>query len=279
MNFFAHLQWDPSRFCFIIPYINHPITWYGVCFATGFIIGYFLIRHVFGAYLGLDKESLIRFTDRFMLIIIIGSLVGARLGYVFFYGWPYYQAHPGEIVKIWEGGLASHGGAMGALLALFIFSRMQKKLSFMALLDAVVVPTAFAGACIRIGNFINQEITGTPTNLPWGVNFLHPLDGPGGVVHPVQLYESIFYFALFGVMVLLWRSRKKMLGEGLLTGVFFVTLFAFRFIVEFVKIPQGDVISSTSLLRMGQLLSLPFIALGVGLLIRYTRRKRDVASS
>src|SRR5262249_26035814 len=142
-------------------------------------------------------------TDRLSVLIAAGVVVGARLGHVFFYDWPYYKTHPKSILKIWEGGLASHGGAIGALIGLVIFILMSKKqaqkLTFLAVLDALAVPTPLAGGLIRIGNFMNQEITGIPTSMPWAVTFRHPVDGlPGVPVHPVQLYEALFYFLVFG---------------------------------------------------------------------------------
>ncbi|MCH9609560.1 MAG: Phosphatidylglycerol--prolipoprotein diacylglyceryl transferase [Chlamydiales bacterium] len=279
----GYLSWDPNRVFFTVPYINFEIAWYGVFFALGFFVAYLfsqkvLKAHLYDSSLSLEEnqKQLSYFCDRFMLLLIIFSVLGARVGYIFFYGWPYYQAHPEAIFNLREGGLASHGGVIGALLALFIltiwFRKKYTKATFLMFVDCIAVSGAFAGGCIRIGNFFNQEITGTPTTLPWGINFLHPLDGMGGVVHPVQLYEALFYFILSGVMVSVWIKRGKKLGDGFLTGLFFTLLFCFRFCIEFVKTPQGEVISENSLLKMGQILSLPFFFVGVFLLIRYYYR-------
>ncbi len=194
-----------------------------------------------------------------------------------------YKANPQSIFNIREGGLASHGGAIGALIAIFLvvvwLKKRYSKLSFLGILDGVVIAAPLAGACIRIGNFFNQEITGTATSLPWGVNFLHPLDRYIGVVHPVQLYESIFYFALFGSMFTLWKKRGRELGSGFLTGLFFVLLFTFRFFVEYLKSPQGEVLPETSWIRMGQLLSIPFIFIGLFLLTRYYRARGKLTTT
>ena len=218
-----------------------------------------------------------------MLLIVSFSVIGARLGYIFFYGWPMYKAHPEAIFNIREGGLASHGGAIGAIFAIFLVVKWLKarfpKLTFLAILDGVVVAAPLAGAWIRIGNFFNQEITGTATSLPWGVNFLHPLDRYVGVVHPVQLYESIFYFALFALMYTIWRKRGKELGSGFLTGIFFIELFTFRFLIEYLKSHQGEVLPETFWIKMGQLLSLPFICIGLFLLTRYYRQREKLSST
>lgn len=275
------LYWDPDRVLFVLPYINHPVTWYGFIFAFGFLVGYFFVRRMFTGLLdGLlptlaeVKLTAIQLTDRLGFLVILGAIIGARLGHVFFYGWPYYKANPGDIIKIWEGGLASHGGAIGMFIALCIFVYWTRsaypRLSFLTVLDVLVVPTAFVAGCIRIGNFINQEITGIPTKMPWGVVFGHPIDAPPGMaVHPVQLYESIFYFVVFLVLFFLWRGNEKKLGTGLFSGLFFLLIFSFRFLVEYLKVPQSELIDLYAPIKMGQLLSIPFIILGAVLLIRY----------
>jgi phosphatidylglycerol---prolipoprotein diacylglyceryl transferase len=195
------------------------------------------------------------------------------LGHVFFYDWPFYKAHPVDIFKIWQGGLASHGGAIGILIALFLLSRLVRRglpqLTFLAWIDLLMVPAAFAGGCIRIGNFINQEITGMPTTLPWGVIFLNPLDGlPGVLVHPVQLYESFFYFLVFVFLVIVWYRDKKTLGHGFLSGWFFLLVFGYRFLIEYLKMPQNERFDVQGWLTVGQLLSVPFALLGAYLLMR-----------
>lgn len=288
---FGNLIWDPDRNFFVIPYIHHPVTWYGLLFALGFLVGYFLIRKIFTNFLTIDGLSLpearleaVKLTDRLSMLVILGTIIGARLGHVFFYGWPYYKEHLFEIFKVWEGGLASHGGAIAIFLSLFLFvvwnRPAHKRLTYLTILDIVVIPTAFAGGCIRIGNFINQEITGIPTNLPWGVIFMHPIDGvPGTPLHPVQLYESMVYFAVFAFLLLVWRLRESRIGYGLLSGWFFTLVFGFRFVIEFLKMPQNEWLDTHSPVNMGQLLSIPFIVLGMTLLISYHFRTKDDAVS
>lgn len=285
---FAEIVWDPDRNLFVVPYVNHPVTWYGFLFAIGFLVGFFLIRKMFTEFLDNPNRptsetrlEAVQLTDRLAILVGFGAILGARLGHVFFYDWSYYKAHPLSILKIWEGGLASHGGVMGAMAALIIFvllsRRQAPQLNFLAVLDAIVIPAAFAGGCIRIGNFINQEISGTPTSLPWGVTFLHPLGGiPGVPVHPVQIYESVFYFLVFLFLMFLWRRNKKTLGLGELSGWFFFLVFGFRFVIEYLKMPQNEVFDVKGWFTMGQLLSIPFIIIGALLLIRYyyVRKKR-----
>ena len=270
--------WDPDRFCFTVPFIHYPITWYGCFFACGFMAGYWLLRHIYTQVFSMKnvadpKEEATLFMDRFAGVGVLSAVVGARLGYVFFYGWPHYRHHPIDIFKVWEGGLASHGAAVAVLCGIVFFVRQQKKrfpqLSFLWLLDGMTIAVGLAAGSIRLGNFMNQEITGTPTTMPWGVSFLHPTDNHAGVpLHPVQLYEASFYFTLCACFYLLWRLRKKELGSGFLSGCFFVTLFTFRFIIEFFKSHQSALLSPDFPLRMGQILSLPFIAVGIILLIR-----------
>jgi phosphatidylglycerol---prolipoprotein diacylglyceryl transferase len=281
------IVWNPNRNIFVIPYLNHPVTWYGFLFACAFLVGFFLIRHMFTAFLrdpykeeSATRLEAIQLTDRLTTLVVLGGLIGARFGHVFFYEWSHYRFHLVNILKIWEGGLASHGGAIGVLIALLIFvllsHRATPQLTFLAVLDAVVVPAAFAGGCIRIGNFINQEITGIPTHLPWGVIFMRPLDGsPGVAVHPVQLYESLFYFLVFLGLFSLWNHNKKTLGSGELSGWFFLLIFGFRFLIEYLKMPQNEVFDVQGWMTMGQVLSLPFILLGLFLLGRfYVKKKR-----
>lgn len=276
----AEFVWNPDRNIFIIPYIDHPVTWYGFLFALGFLVGIFLIRKMLADFLDSpatprSKTEILaaQLTDRGAIFVILGGVIGARLGHVFFYDWPFYRSHPQEIFKIWQGGLASHGGAIGILIALFIMARLARRhfpqLTFLTCLDILVVPTACAGGFIRIGNFINQEITGIPTTVPWGVIFLRPLDGlPGVLVHPVQLYESLFYFLVFAFLLVVWHRDKKSLGAGSLSGWFFLLVFGYRFLIEYLKMPQNERFDVQSWLTMGQLLSVPFALVGLYLLVR-----------
>ncbi len=285
MQILGFFVWDPERNLLTLPVINHPITWYGLLFALGFIVGYRFVRTLFTQqlmYLGAAKakEEGVFLADRMTMASILGTIVGARLGHVFFYGWPYYAQHPFAILRIWEGGLASHGAVIGILLAIIIFvlwtQRKAPFIRFLLVLDILMIPAAFAAGCIRIGNFINQEILGTPTTLPWAVVFLHPIEGPAGLpLHPVQLYESFFYFSVCGLLLFLWKRMGKTIGSGMLSGWFFILIFGFRFFIEFLKLPQSQLVDETASLNMGQWLSLPLVLLGIFLVVYQWRRVRS----
>jgi len=200
---------------------------------------------------------------------MLGAVIGARLGDVFFYqGWKLLIRDPLLIFRIWEGGLASHGGALGVIIALILTSKKKMfqhtGLSLLTLLDLIVIPTAFLACLIRIGNFINQEILGTTTSIPWAVIFAHPADGSLAVPrHPVQLYEALVYFALFIGMGSCWNKWFMLKSPGRLFGLFIAILFLSRFFLEFFKVEQSSLLSLSSFLTMGQYLSIPFIFIGI----------------
>jgi prolipoprotein diacylglyceryl transferase len=256
--------------------------WYGILFVAGFILGYFIIVPLFESYLSKNryqppKNLSLRDTARFLVdrmtwFIIIGAVIGMRLGHVFLYDWPYYKQHPLEIIQVWNGGLASHGGALGVIAGLALFLRQAKKwvpdLTFLRLMDFVVIPTALVGCLIRIGNFVNQEIIGTPSQLPWAVVFGNPVEG-GAIIprHPVQIYEAIAYLITFIILYSMWKKKGLSLPSGMYSGCFFILVFASRFILEFWKMELGAVIDQSTL-QMGQWLSLPFILVGIALVFK-----------
>lgn len=261
--------WDPSPVAFTIPFVDHPVLWYSIFFAIGFLGAYFIVAHFLFGYLKNDRRRDIRhFTEKLSYYLFIGMLLGSRLGHVLFYEWSHYKAHPAEIIAIWKGGLSSHGGAIGILMALLLFWHSYKSrfpsLSLKKLLDFLCIGAAFAAGCIRIGNFFNQEITGIYTTAWTAVWFGNPAE-PGAKMpcHPVQLYESFFYFFSCATCWLV-EKRKFRVHDGALAGLFFIALFSFRFFIEWFKLPQAA--SDGSGLHMGQLLSLPFILLGIYLI-------------
>ncbi len=275
----SYIIWDPAReiFSWNLPLLGRPILWYGFLFALGFLLGYQIL--LFLLKKEIDEPALIKEVgERFLLYIGLGAIIGSRLVDVLFYQNPSrWIQNPLEIFYIWEGGLASHGGALGILVGICFLkkklrSRCKLSFSFLHILDYVVIPVALAGALIRIGNFINQEIIGIPTQLPWAIVFLHPAEG-GPIVprHPVQLYESVTYFILF--IVLMWiRTKPLFAKEGMVSACFLLVLFGSRFIFEFFKEEQSFFFLGKDFpLTMGQLLTLPFIVLGVWLLIRIQR--------
>lgn len=215
------------------------------------------------------KKKIIKFTDRLLVYVIIATVIGARAGHLFFYEKPqYYLQNPLIIIKTWKGGLASHGAAVAILIAVFVFSRSLKnlkpKLTYVHLLDFVCVPVAFAGFCIRLGNFVNQEVMGIKSLVPWAIVFENPMDNvPVVPRHPVQLYEAFFYLIVFFLLFYLDRKKYFLLKEGKLLALFLILVFTFRFFIEFLKVRESDLINVGSVLSMGQYLSIPFIIMGM----------------
>lgn len=264
----ATLFWDPPREAFVIPYLDLPIYWYSLFFAFGFLVGYWIVFKLVRPYFA-TKALCHQFIDSLAWYIFIGMLVGARLGHVFFYDWENFSHHLSDIPMTRKGGLSSHGAVVGILISYYFFWKRHLKenppVSWVRLLDVLSVGACFAGGCIRIGNFFNQEILGTESTLPWAVQFGHPVDNVTSACHPAQLYEAIFYFLVCIVTWVLLR-QKKVVQEGFVFGLFLTLVFTFRFFIEWIKIPQEVTVNGT--LNMGQLLSLPLIGLGVYFLMR-----------
>ena len=271
--------WDPSRICFKMPIWGYPITWYGLLMSLGFTAGYkiaLIHLNLFFQRKEIGSEAIAKkLSEQLFTVIVFSMLIGARLGHVFFYGWNYYRHHLIDIFKIWEGGLASHGALIAIVIGGSLFIRNNKLLSFMIVSDLLMLPIAVAAVLIRCGNFINQEIIGTPTNLPWGIIFGHSTAGVTVPVHPVQLYEACNYLCCAILLRVLWNKTE--LGQGLLTGIFFVGIFGGRFCLEFFKLNTPDVMYN-SWLHMGQLLSIPCILYGIIVLCVYSIRlkKKEV---
>lgn len=241
-----------------------PLTvrWYGLLFALAFFLGYLVVRWMFVRE-GKPERDL----DRLLLYVMAGTVVGARLGEVLFYNPAYYFGHPLEILMVWKGGLASHGGALGIFAALYLYARRRPDQPYLWLLDRIAVPTALAGMFIRTGNLFNSEILGVPADVPWAVVFARVDTLPR---HPAQLYEALAYGLIFLVLLAVYRRRGAATPRGLLTGLFLVLVFAARFLVEFVKVRQAA-FGEALPLSVGQLLSVPMIAVGAWLLLRATR--------
>ncbi|MCC8117790.1 MAG: prolipoprotein diacylglyceryl transferase [Bacteroidales bacterium] len=249
------------------------IRWYGLMFAVGFWIGTNLVAKMFK-----HEGAPERWVGILLIWVVGATIVGARLGHVFFYEWDYYSAHPDKIIKFWEGGLASHGGTIAIVIAVFLFSWITTKKSAMWTFDRLVIAIALVGAMIRIGNLMNSEIYGHATTLPWGFMFVRSREWhefyEGLACHPTQIYEALAYLALFAV--LMWMYWKKNLEErpGLIFGVFFTWLFTARFFIEFLKNPQVD-FERDMALNMGQLLSIPFIIAGLVMIVVAMIRPRQ----
>ena len=265
INLLNYIHWNVSPEIFNLGPLS--IRWYGLLFASGFLIGYYIGEKMFKSE-GVPQKWI----DSLFFYIIIATIIGARLGHVFFYGWDYYSQNPAEIIKIWHGGLASHGGAIGIIIAMLLYSKNVTKRSVLWTIDRIVVPTALVAAFIRTGNLMNSEIYGVQTDLPWGFKFMREsLNGiPKDEIvpkHPTQIYEALAYLLAFGVlMYLYWKTRSRY-KQGLLTGVFFIFIFASRFFIEFIKEDQ-EAFEAGMALNMGQWLSVPFVLLGIFLVVR-----------
>jgi prolipoprotein diacylglyceryl transferase len=242
--------------------------WYGLLFALGFVFGYYIMLKFFKKE-GVKQDVL----DSLTMYMFLGTLLGARLGHCFFYEPEYYFKYPLKILAVWQGGLASHGAAIGILIALYLFIKKHKK-PFLWIMDRIMIVIPLALFCIRMGNLMNSEIYGHVTTLPWG--FIFERAGETLPKHPTQLYEGLSYLSVFVLLYVLNSKTKIMERRGLIFGISFILLFSARFLIEFVKEDQVD-FESTMTLNMGQLLSIPFILLGIGLLI-YALRKKPVVN-
>ena len=258
-------------------------NFYGLLFVTGLMIGYFVIRKMFLKE-NISEKSL----DTLVLYMIGATIIGARLGHVFFYG-PYwdqynefgmlieegYLSHPANIFKVWEGGLASHGGAIAILIALYVYSKKVSHKPYLWILDRIAPPVAVAGIFIRLGNLMNSEIVGKITDVPWAFKFIYRDCLPGGECvweqipprHPAQLYESIAYLIIFIILMVLYWKREAWKKQGMVFGTFLILLFGARFIIEFFKVAQATG-RDDWMLNTGQLLSIPFVLVGIYLLWR-----------
>ena len=253
------ITWDVEPVMFHLGPLQ--IRWYGLMFALGFWLGTNIVAKMF-RHEGAPESWL----GTLLLWVVGATVVGARLGHVFFYQWDYYSQHPEKIIAFWEGGLASHGGTIAIIIAVFLFSWITTKRSPLWTFDRLVIPIALVGAMIRVGNLMNSEIYGYPTSMPWGFIFVRGQEWPGMPCHPTQLYEAFAYLALFGLLMWMYWKRNAECRPGLIFGVFLTWLFTARFIIEFVKNPQVPFEQGMTL-NMGQLLSVPFILIGVGLII------------
>ena len=263
---FLAVTWDVN------PIICHigPLTlrWYSLLFVSGFPLGYWLFVKFYKRE-GVDTKLL----EPLLYALLIGTIVGARLGHCLFYEPSYYLSHPVEILKPWKGGLASHGGAIGVVLAVWWYVHKYGKTNhfdMLWVLDRLVIPVAFAGCLIRLGNLFNSEIYGDVTNLPWGFIFVRR--GETLPKHPTQIYESLSYLILGLVLAWAYFKRLDKLCKGWLLGMFFLVCFGMRFLIEFIKEPQVGFEENLTL-NMGQLLSIPCILIGIYFLIyAYTKK-------
>lgn len=250
------------------------VRWYSLLFISGFVLGWYIFKW-FCKREGISEKVL----DPLLYTLLVGTIVGARLGHCLFYDPAYYLGSwKGffEIFMPWKGGLASHGGTLFLFFAMWWFARRwgpRNDFDFLWLLDRLAIAVPFAAMFIRLGNLFNSEIYGHVTDLPWG--FVFERNGEVLAKHPTQVYEALSYALLGVVLVLLYKNRTKGLYRGAYMGIFFTVLFGMRFLIEFVKNDQVGFEAGMAL-NMGQLLSIPFILLGIGLIIYSYRKKLPV---
>lgn len=258
------IDWTVDREIFHIWIIS--IRYYSLLFLISFLLGLYIMKKIFK----IENRPPVE-VDDLLIYMMIGVVVGARLGHVLFYGFDYYMSHPLEILKVWEGGLASHGAAIGVLIALYFFVKNKKNYNFLWLVDRIVITVALAGFFIRIGNLFNSEIIGKPTTVPWAFKFSRYVDNVPR--HPTQIYEALAYLTLFFVLYKLYMKYKEKSKPGFLFGVFLVWTFGFRIFVEFFKENQES-FENGMILNMGQILSIPLVLLGIYMII--SSRKRPI---
>jgi len=259
----AHIIWD------IDPRIFNGFEyfrWYGLCWAVGMILGYQIMLRIYKA----ESIPVIEL-DKLATYVVLSAIIGARLGHILFYDPVYYWSNPIEILPIrinptfeFTGlaGLASHGGIVGALLAVYLYSRKFKK-DYLWLLDRLTIAGVATGGFIRLGNLLNSEIIGTPSDLPWAFIFTKVDSIPR---HPSQLYEALFYFLLSISLYFIWRSKKFYNNSGFIFGLGIGLIFIQRFLIEFLKENQVPFEENLTL-NMGQTLSIPLVLVGIGIMI------------
>ena len=255
-----------------------PLTvrWYGLLWAVGIWLALIIVQRIFK-----HEKHPEAWVDKLFIYTVLGTIVGARLGHCFFYEWKglaepvtflgisfkygnHYLTHPWELLYIWRGGLASHGGAIGILIAMYFYNKNVSKKGFIWIFDRLVIGVALAGASIRLGNLMNSEIYGTATTLPWGFIFVR--DGQTEPMHPTQIYEMIYCLVTFAVTYWLYYKKEAYKKTGLIFGVFLLGIFGTRFLLEFIKLNQ-EAFESGMILNMGQILSVPFIIWGIWLIM------------
>jgi phosphatidylglycerol---prolipoprotein diacylglyceryl transferase len=263
MNLLSYIIWDVNPDMFVIPFIDHPVRWYGVSWALGFIISNQIMEFIY------KKEGRsITEIDSLTMYMVISTIIGARLGHCLFYDPVYYFHNPLQLFAIWEGGLASHGAAIGIFIGTYLFAR-KTKVEYLWILDRLTIVVALTGCCIRLGNLMNSEMVGLPTDLPWGFVFTRMDDVPR---HPAQLYESIYCFILFIALFWIWNKYRSQLKNGFMFAWFLIILFSLRFIDEFFKVSQ-EAFEDDMILNMGQILSIPLVLAGIIILIAARRKE------
>ena len=283
MDILLSVTWDVDPTLFTV--LGREIRWYGLLWVIGLIVAVYIVQKIFK-----HEDLPEKWFDSLFIYMMVGIIAGARLGHCLFYEPGYYLAHPIEILKVWEGGLASHGGVIGIIIAVWFYSRKVTKQSMLWTFDRVMVPTGFTAAMIRLGNLMNHEIYGGPTDKSWGFRFVDNLSqwmqGAEPIYtdpsHPTQIYEALVYLVVFAITLYLYWGTSARNRKGLITGVGILIIFLFRFFVEYIKNVQVDAeiaLRDNTGLILGQWLSIPFILWGLWLIWVALRRPAVVADT
>ncbi len=276
-----YITWDVDPELFSIGPLT--VRWYGLLWAIGIFLALIIVNKLY------KNEKLPEsWIDKKFFYMVIGVIVGARLGHCLFYEWHLlpqpveilgitfkygnpFLAKPWEMLYVWQGGLSSHGGAFGLMAAMYFYNKNVTKKGFIWGFDRLVIGVAVAGACIRLGNLMNSEIYGGVTNLPWGFIFVRDPRGDGLPHHPTQIYEMLYCLITFAIIWWMYWKKQAYKRVGLIFGVFLIGIFGTRFLLEFIKLDQ-EAFESGMWLNMGQILSIPFIIWGIYLIFFYSKK-------
>lgn len=267
MNTLLTILWNPDVDMFTLGGIH--VRYYSVCWIIGLLLAYFIVRQLYKQQ-GAKEETF----EPLFLYCFFGILIGARLGHCLFYEPSYYLSHPLDMILPFRQtaagwkftgyeGLASHGGTLGLMIALWLYVR-KTKVNIVWVLDNIAIATPITACFIRLGNLMNSEIVGNPTDMAWG--FIFARNGEDFARHPAQLYEAIAYLIIFCIGIWLYKRYREKVGTGFFFGYCLTTIFTFRFFIEFLKDVQVSFERGMTL-DMGQWLSLPFIVLGIACMI------------
>lgn len=257
------IEWNVDPIMFTVGPLSP--RWYGVMFALAFYLSFIVMKKIFLA----EKKDLPQL-DSLTIYMIAGTVLGARLGHVIFYEPEIVLQNPLDLIAVWKGGLASHGGALGIITGLWLFHKKYKGYSMIWLLDRLAIVAALSGMCIRIGNLMNSEIIGRTTDVPWAFWFQR-VDTVAPVWrHPTQIYEALLCLVVFLWLWSLYKKGVALQRPGRLIGMFLIAIFAGRFVIEFLKENQVD-FEATLPIDMGQILSIPFIVGGIYFIWRSSR--------
>ncbi len=270
----SFITWTVDPVAFTLPMIGE-VRWYGIAFAFGFALGSFIVYKMW-KHEKLNED----WFDKLFFYVIVATTVGARLGHCLFYDPEHYLAHPIEILKIRDGGLASHGGTIGIVIAIWLYSKYVTKMNMLWTLDRLVVPVGFTAAFIRFGNLMNHEVYGHETTVPWAFRFITNLHQweKGGLPlfsmpsHPTQIYEAICYIITSCLCMWLYWKKDAQKRQGLIFGVFLIGIFLSRFFIEFLKNNQES-FEEGWIINMGQILSIPFIIAGIWFIYKSIKNK------